>query len=124
MRDLIIGEKVPVESRPASLYSVNVRFDDSDLDCITRFEDKEETIAFYDVYNQYLQNLSDNWNYYCNPEWDDVSGYFEEYFEVYGEWETSDVWHNSNEYDCMARVSSVNITYFDENGVEWKVKVQ
>ena len=133
--NLEITEKVVIEipENPKSKYVLTVEFNDDCDDLELEFETAEEALEYQKVYKEYKKRLDADWNEWCNLEdyqakelfaevWgidedEDKLDEFEENFEIY------EFWHSSDEYpDYLAMADSTIITWFDEIGVEYHIK--
>jgi hypothetical protein len=115
---------------PKSQYQFRVTFSDAD-DLVRVGVEPDEIEKLTVIYDEYMKRLDGNWNGWCNPEAYQIRELLEE-FEIIEEDEISEYdipeyeyWVWSNEYpDPMARLDGYEITYWDENGIEWNAEVQ
>ncbi len=118
------------EENPTLQYQLTINFDDAD-DIVRLGITPEEIEKILPVYDAYMKRLGGDWNTWCNPEPHEIKELFEE-FNVTEEDEVGvydfpayEYWAWSTEYSGpYARVDGYNITYWDENGVEWHAEVQ
>lgn len=115
-------------------YKLEAEFDDGNQ-IIRYINNKEHVELMIYTYDKYCENLSKNWNKYCNPESEDVIDYFEEAIKdlgLKGEYLDENyiydlayaAWSSSTEYECKARFDNWVLTYFDANGIEYEVNVE
>jgi hypothetical protein len=143
MEKIKLTTKVEEIVNPPKTFKLTVEFDDGEDIELFFGEDKEEEVLFLrNIYEDYTIKLDKDWNSWCNPEFENTTRLLLPYLEKYCNdieetkdmdedelrdyfWDyANDLWSDSNEYDCMARCNGSELTYFDENGVEWNTKIK
>lgn len=87
--------------------------------------DKQELISILKLYIAYDKKVKENWNEWCNIELNMIQKVAESEgidfysLDIYDGW-----WEEHNEYDCFALPTSWNVSYFNENGIEYKVNIK
>ncbi|MCD6435261.1 MAG: hypothetical protein J7L15_02555 [Clostridiales bacterium] len=116
---LKLTKKVKISKNPTSTYKLTIIFDDGD-DIELLFASSTETLKYEAIYTDYLERLRKNWNDWCNPDTEDIESLLQDHGVPD---EPDEVWAWSNEYpDPMARVDSTQITYYNNNGIEYHTK--
>jgi len=123
----LVQKEIP--ETPKSTYQLTVNFDDAD-ESIILTNDIDEISNLMDAYDAYKKGLRENWNKWCNPEPYQIKDLLQEFGVIGNDTDQYDIpdygyWMWSEEYpDPMARFSSYTLTYWDENGLEWKTEVE
>jgi len=117
---------------PKNVFCIEVRFDtEIDGGTLRIFnKDKDEVVKLLNLYALYVEKLKFDWNTWCNPETEQLidlaksigvfsSGLEDEYID-----NLYNIWLEDDEYrDSWARVEKYTVTYFDDNGHEFKCVV-
>jgi hypothetical protein len=120
--DINISTKpVLQEDTHTNTYKLTVNFDYGE-EIELYIEHKAELLSYVNMYQEYMDNLSLNWNEWCNPDDRTIEPLVEKYFpeedDIYDFLYKS--WSRDQEYglEPLARVDSYTVTYFNDAGIE------